>query len=343
MNKLKFSKTLFFLTLVIFLLFSYRDFLWTYRSMLEDYFSYYHYQDQIVFYQLGDEKYKDYIPVNTRFLGLILQYIIFNVVPCLKLNHLTIVNQYPIYECATFSLAFLNYVCKYLFIIFVFLYVKKATSNNSISLISIILTYIFFLYLESFSFDRLAVLYILVCLYYEDKKYISNPLLISSFLVNEKVIMVLGPYYLFQYIKDKNRVYFKKVFLILLSTFFYIFMIFILTKFYGYSFHPYYNEVGFHRIILDFTNKSHISNSILPFIFVIIPYIILLYTKKHYDLRNSKLEILIPFVLWFLSYGGGENNIGRYVMHTLPLWLPLLSCQLYNLFFYNEKVSNNNI
>ena len=43
-------------------------------------------------------------------------------------------------------------------------------------------------------------------------------------------------------------------------------MIFILTKFYGYSFHPYYNEVGFHRIILDFTNKSHISNSIAIYI-----------------------------------------------------------------------------
>ena len=143
MSKLKFGKAFFILTLIIFLFFSYRDFLWTYRSMLEDYFSYYHYQDQIVFYHLGDEKYKDYIPVNTRFLGLILQYIIFNFVPCLKLNHLTIVNQYPIYECATFSLAFLNYVCKYLFIIFAFMYVKKATGNIAASLISIILCYIF--------------------------------------------------------------------------------------------------------------------------------------------------------------------------------------------------------
>ena len=156
--------------------------------------------------------------------------------------------------------------------------------------------------------------------------------------MNEKIIMVLSPYFLFQYLILKDNKNFKNLITISLSACMYFLMIFFLINFFGYDFHPYYEGSGIHRIFLDLTNKSHISNSILPFIFSIIPYLILIYSNNSLNLNNTKFEILIPFILWLLSYGGGENNVGRYVMHTLPIWLPLFSAQIIN--FLNEKKYN---
>ena len=68
------------------------------------------------------------------------------------------------------------------------------------------------------------------------------------------------------------------------------------------------------------------------------PYIIHFYNKKKYDLSFNIFETLIIFLMWLLAFGGGENNVGRYVMHTLPLWLPLLSTQLVD--FYNSFILN---
>ena len=242
------------------------------------------------------------------------------------------IDEYPLYQCTTFSLALLNFACKNLFFILIFLYTKKISKNLNVSLFSVILSSVFFLYLESFSFDRLAVLYILICLYFNDKKFFGVFLLLFAFFVNEKVIIVLGPYFLFQYLLFKDNKNLKNLIAMSISTLMYFFMIFLMMKFFQYDFHPYYNDSGYYRLILDFTNKSHISNSIIPFIFTMIPYLIFIYSKNNFNLKNSKYEIFIPFILWFLSYGGGENNIGRYVMHTLPIWLPLFSYQLYKLF-----------
>ena len=106
----RFSKQLYVvLFFVILCLFTYRDFLWTYRSMVEDYFSYYHYQDQIIYYLTGDKDFKDYVPVNSRFLGLILQFLIFKIFPCLQLTDISTIGTYPLYSCTSFSLALLNF------------------------------------------------------------------------------------------------------------------------------------------------------------------------------------------------------------------------------------------
>ena len=145
MIKINYKLIYIFLIFIVLSLFSYRDFLWTYRSMVEDYFSYYHYQDQIIYYLNGDEEFKDYIPVNTRFLGLILQFFIFKFFPCLHLRHIETIDEYPLYQCTTFSLALLNFACKNLFFILIFLYTKKISKNLNVSLFSVILSSVFFL------------------------------------------------------------------------------------------------------------------------------------------------------------------------------------------------------
>ena len=95
--------------------------------------------------------------------------------------------------------------------------------------------------------------------------------------------------------------------------------------------------ICFHRLILDITDKSHLSNSILPIFFCIIPYLIYLNNKNKYNLEFSGYEFLIPFLMVLLGTGGGENNLGRYAMHTFILWLPIFSCQLAHFLKLDEK------
>ena len=50
---------------ILLVLFSYRDFLITYRMMLlDEYFLYYHYQNIIIYYETGDFKFADNLPMS---------------------------------------------------------------------------------------------------------------------------------------------------------------------------------------------------------------------------------------------------------------------------------------
>jgi len=92
-----------------------------------------------------------------------------------------------------------------------------------------------------------------------------------------------------------------------------------------------YNTIfkeGFYRIVNMFFTKSGYSNSVLPIIFCIVPYLINLKLKVT-KLEFSKFDILIPLSLVIFGAGGGTGNIGRYVMHSFIIWVPLLSCQIY--------------
>ncbi len=329
MEKNNYSKHfLIFVILILALIFSYRDFLVTYRMMLiGDYFPYYQYQNHIIYILSGEEDFKDTLPMSVRYLGIYLQLLIYKIFPCFKLTGIDLANKHELYECTTFSLAILNYTCKYLFYVVFFFYLKNKLNRGLLeSFIGLILAALFFQYLENFTLDRLAVLYLSIILYFQNNLRTSNILILLSFLVNEKILIVLGPLFFFRFI------FFRKNLSLLTSSFFasifYFVMIFFLTKYFDFKFSSIYEGAGIDRIFLDVFNKSHLSNSILPILFCILPYLISIFIKKKFDLNYSNFEIIIPFIMWILAYGGGENNIGRYVMHTIPLWIPILSSQL---------------
>ena len=52
--------------------------------MLTEFIGYYKYQHIIIFYETGDRNFIDKLPMNVRFLGLFLQYLIFKLIPCVK-------------------------------------------------------------------------------------------------------------------------------------------------------------------------------------------------------------------------------------------------------------------
>ena len=87
----------------------------------------------------------------------------------------------------------------------------------------------------------------------------------------------------------------------------------------------------------DFTNKSHISNSILPILFCILPYVV--FIDKKNNLKFSGYEFFLPIIMIFLGVGGGEHNLQ--VCNTFIIWLPLFVNQLnfyfHNLIIYHDK------
>ena len=348
-TKINFSFThivILFLSLVILL---YRDFLYDYRVQVTNFMGYWPYQNQILFYETGDFKYDITAPANLRFLGLITQYLIFKTIPCLELNYINIIpavgagvavggHLHPDYVCATYSNALMNYLslCGILTLMFAYCF-NKLKLNLTETIISVLLSYILINHLEAFTLDRISVLYLLTIFYFMDSKKISIILIILAALVNEKIIFILGGFFFIRYIIDGNK-NFKIYFLItLLSAMINIFIFILYAKIlnFGYigsanidsQFNTIFSE-GFYRIINIFLTKSGYSNSVLPIIFCIVPYIINLKLKVT-KLEFSKFDILIPLSLVIFGAGGGGENIGRYVMYSFIIWVPLLSCQIY--------------
>ena len=84
---------------------------------------------------------------------------------------------------------------------------------------------------------------------------------------------------------------------------------------------------GLERILKMFTTKSGLSNSSVPLLLSIIPYILSIKLKVN-KFYYSNLDFLIPLSMLFFTTGGGMEQTGRYVMYTMPLWLPILSQQI---------------
>jgi len=200
---------LFFLFLIIF----YRDFLYEYRMALQNTLGYWPYQNQIIFYETGDFDFEVTAPANLRFLGLISQYILFKITPCLELVNVNITENlspignklqhlHPDYVCATYSSSLMNYLSLCGILALTYSYCdRKLLLNISQSLLAVLLSYAFLKHAEAFTLDRISIFYLLVTLYFLDKKYIAIFLVLFSFLVNEKVIFILSILFFFEMVR----------------------------------------------------------------------------------------------------------------------------------------------
>ncbi len=324
---------------------------------LENTLGYWPYQNQIIFYETGDKNFDITSPANLRFLGLVIQYLIFKLFPCIKLVSVNITpnlspignvqHLHPDYICATYSNALMNYVslCAILSVTF-FYCQKKLKLNLSENFLTILITYIFLNHLESFTLDRISVLYFLVILYFIDKKYLTIMLIIFSSLVNEKIVFILVVFFFIKFVLDKKKNYRNFFISALISSVLVVFIFIFYTKFLGHGYwngdldYGLYNTAftlkGLQRIYSAFFSPSGYSNTVLPLIFAIIPYIFSFFFKIN-KFYISNFEILIPFSLLIFCLGGGMTNGGRYVMYSLPLWAPILSIHLSNFIKFSIK------
>ena len=121
-------------------------------------------------------------------------------------------------------------------------------SNGEI-LFSLIFCFILINYLESFTFDRLVVFYTLLILVFLNTKYFSIVLILLSFLVSEKVVMVIGPLLFIKlvFLKDKTKL--PQFIAAVVSVILYLCMIIYLREFQNYEFSKLYDGAGFERIL----------------------------------------------------------------------------------------------
>lgn len=346
-NLIKSNFGIFFFGLLLLILF--RDFLYTYRIQLEKFLPYYNYQDQIMYYLTGDSKYDVQAPMSLRFLGLWIQFLIYKFIPCLELSNTNIIFPYPEYSCVTFSSALMNYIslCGIMSVIFSYCY-KKLNFRLSESILSVLFAYIYINHVEAFTLDRISILYFLIILYYLDNKYLSLLLILCASLVNEKIIFVLGVLFFIRLFLNQKKEYLRLFITTFVSGLIVIGIFIFYSQFLGYGYlqsdmsgQGIYDTAltkGLDRIISIFTSKSGLSNGALPLLFAISPYIISFYIKDS-KFYFSKIDIIIPISLLIFTAGGGTEQTGRYVMYSMPLWIPIFSQQL--LYFFSDKKINN--
>lgn len=323
----------------------FRDFLYDYRAQLEVFWGYYPYQKQIIFYLTGDKYFDVEAPMNLRFLGLWTQYLIYKIVPCIELTKVNISPPYQNYTCATFSNAFMNYLslCGILAVSFCYSF-KKLNLNLVESILTVFLTYIYINHLEAYTLDRISVLYFVITLYFLDKRLLCIILILLGSIVNEKIIFILAGLFFIRFFFNKKKEYFNFFVTALVSALLVvgIFLFYSIILDYGYyqSEGGMYNTAlsrGLDRIFSIFLSKSGISNGALPLMFALTPYFLsfVIRTEKFY---YSKIDIFIPLSLLIFSAGGGMEQTGRYVMYSMPLWLPIFSQQI--LFLISKAKKN---
>ena len=324
----------------------FRDFLYTYRIQLEKFLPYYNYQEQIIFYLTGDEKYDVKAPMNLRFLGLWVQFLIYKIAPCIELNHVKIISPYPEYSCVIFSSALMNYLslCGILSVTFTYCF-KKLNLDLSESILTVLLSYIYINHVEAFTLDRISILYFLITLYFLDKKYISIILIIFASIVNEKIVFILGVLFFIRIFFNQKKEFRELFIATLISGFavvgiFYYYAIFLGNGYLqsdldGGGLYDTALLYGLDRIFGIFTSKSGLSNGAIPLILSIIPYFFGIFIKNS-KFFYSKIDFLVPLSLLLFTAGGGMEQTGRYIMYSMPLWLPIFSQQL--LYFIKTNV-----
>ena len=320
--------------LIIILFFGYREFLYLYKSMLTEFIGYYKYQNIIIYYETGNKEFMDKFPMNVRFLGLFLQYIVFKIVPCLTFPNIEIKNNvHELYECATFSLSLVNYVSKYIGLLLIMIYVyMKRKSFIEVSVASILFLLLINL-VESSTLDRIAICYIIIILISLNNIKYSVPLLYFSFLVNEKVVLIFGTILFFQLFYYKNRIKIFEFIAISCSVISYIVMIFVLYNYFNFEFYDYpsFENDGylnvFKLLIANPLNPSYFTGAYAPLFISILPFIIFMISNKKFNYDFSILYF-IPIILLLLIGYISIENMGRYIMYMFPLWLPILSSQI---------------
>ena len=338
-----------FLVFILFLFIGYREFLVLYKSMLTEFIGYYKYQHIIIFYETGDRNFIDRLPMNVRFLGLFIQFLIFKIVPCVKFPSIEIKNNiHQLYECATFSLALMNYVAKYIGLVLTIVLIKIKLNKSYLECIIAMILYLLLInHLEASTMDRISICYTLLILVFLKNLKISIPLLILAFMVNEKVIIIFGPILFINYVFDRNS---KNLYLFLStisSVFLYILMIYITITVFDYNTFQYHGSdesasklksifSHINLLLANPGNPKFITNAYLPVLISFIPFIIYLISRKNFGHDFSVLYSLPLFILIMLGYIGIEN-MGRYVMHAFPIWLPIFTSQIA---FYFDKIKN---
>lgn len=313
---------LIFFIILIFLFF--REYLYTYRMMLTNFVPYDFYQNQVLYFATFDEKYKLTLPSAVRLIPIFFYFIIYKTFPCLTLTNIKH-DLTQEYICATNAVALGNYVVLVSILVFFFAYqtIKLGKSKEE-GYLSLILCFAILKYLDHFTIDRFVVLYLIFILYFLNNLKFAIPLIILSFLVSEKIFYILGILFFLRIFSQQDK---KKYIILLVSAIITSIFYYFLIKFGKNYFQFYEFKFDFYQMLKIFYDKSAISGSLLPLIISLSPYIF--WNSEIENIyKNQRIEFLIPISLVLFGFLGGIENTARYITHSFPIWLPILTTRL---------------
>ena len=316
---------------IILILLFFREYLYTYRVMLTNFVPYELYQNQVLFFSTFNDEYKMTLPAAVRLIPIFFYFIIYKTVPCFKLTNIS-GDISDDYVCATHAVALGNYILLILILV-IFLYYQIIIQGKSKQegYLSIFLCYAILKYLDHFAIDRFVVLYLILILFFLNNFKVSVLLVICSFMVSEKIFFITGILFFLRFFSQKNKKNYLIFFLSSLIAFVFYFGLIEMGKNYFEFFEFDFNYKQMFRMFYD---KSAISGSLLPLLISLSPYIF--WNKEiNENFKKQRIEFIIPLALVFFGFLGGVENTARYVTHSFPIWLPILTSRINQLLKFN--------
>ncbi len=309
---------------LVFIIMFFREYLYTYRMMLENFVPYDFYQNQVLYFATLKDEYKLTLPSAVRLLPIFFYFALYKISPCLKLTKID-QNLSQEYICATNAVAIGNYLLLILILVIFLIYqIKILKRPRDEAILSLILCYAVIKYLDHFTIDRFVVFYLILILFFLNNFKISIILILFSFLVSEKIFFITGILFFLRFFSYDNK---KKYLLLFISSIFACIFYLLLIEF-GKNYFDFFEfDFDILQMFKMFYNKSAISGSLLPLLVALSPYFFW-NDEINTNFRNQRIEFLVPLSLVIFGFLGGVENTARYVTHSFPIWLPILTNRL---------------
>jgi hypothetical protein len=353
MLKNKNLKFYLFAILIIFCL-TYREFLETLKFFLFHKYNFSMlpldpYYNQILYYS---NLINDNIgwPWNMRYIPNYFNYLIFEILPCLKVREIPEFlsnNEY----CAMWSISIANYLSTIFSALFMFFY-----SNNFLklkieeSILIVFVTIFYFSFLDRFGIDRFSLFYLLLIFYFSldfKHKYILISLtIILSIFVNEKITIFLFLYYVSQELYlNKGIINFNLIKKILLSYKIIIsglmILYYIITSLFLNSEFVFDNNVGIKGTNFNYLSFHSLSNTLIPLLLISMSYFYLSNKKNLLNkIRVNKYNFyfILPIFIIIGILIGGPGNTGRYLVYFSPISILLINkCMITLIYNFYKK------
>lgn len=319
---------------ILFCLFTYRDFLTTLKLMLYQSYNsamlpFDEYYKIILFYDLKNELYNIGFPWMSRYIPNFVNYIVFQLFPCLKVNYIPEIFSQKEY-CAIWSISLVNFASTIFFQIGMFYYVTKILKRNFIeSILTLFTSYFIISFSDKFGIDRISIFFCVVFLIFYEKKILTFFIILISIFVNEKCTIFIASYIfcenIIQYREKKEILFIPTCLSVILFAAWSYFYTFNLDS--DYHHHPLKILFSGEVVSYNYFSFHGLTNTIFPLILLTGPFFFYLNNKSL--LENYKLNQIyfLPIII-FIFFGiliGGAGNTGRYLIYTSPIYIPLIN------------------
>lgn len=353
MFKIKYLKSYFFIFLIIFCL-TYREFLETLKFFLFHKYNFSMlpldpYYNQVLYYSSFINESIGW-PWNMRYIPNYFNYLIFEILPCLKVKEIPeflSINEY----CAMWSISIANYLSTIFSALFMFFY-----SNNFLklkieeSVLIVFVTIFYFSFLDRFGIDRFSLFYLLSIFYFglnfKHMHLIISLTIILSIFVNEKITIFLFLYYVSQELaSNKGLISLNLIKKILVSYKIIIsglmILYYIVTSLFLNSEIVFATDVGIRSTNFNYLSFHSLSNTLIPLILISMSYFYLSKDKELLDkIRVNKYNFyfILPVFIIIGMLIGGPGNTGRYLIYFSPIGILLINKCLITLIYklYNK-------